>query len=168
MLAIGGAYGRLLFEAATPENLRKLEAIERRVRGVMGFDVHDPDPEKAAAAMRDAQERASLELADEHSGEYRFQCIVCKKVYKRSKSQRPRAGRCRDCFDYWVLTGRLEDRPGDPSEGRCITCSGPLTEDGNRIECPRCRVHRHRYKLPYPFRAGTVAPRCDAAGSAGA
>lgn len=88
------------------ELLRAAFAVQNKNLLVLGFDAHNPDPEVAAKQMKKARDKASGELVDEREGEFRFQCDMCGEMFKRTKTQRPRGGKCRSCYDWWTTNGR--------------------------------------------------------------
>ncbi len=90
---------------------RRLESYENALLLVMGVRIppySEDDPRPFRKAMNDARSKAFEEMVDAEQGTRRFVCKNCGKTFKRTAAQRPRAGRCRACFDYWVAHGRKE------------------------------------------------------------
>jgi hypothetical protein len=91
------------------ENVRKLDAWERWALATMGVDVdrdaYRAGDKDAAKAMSKAREKANKELAGTVDRADRFECVNCHHFFKRTKTQRPRAGRCTACYQYRRDTG---------------------------------------------------------------
>jgi hypothetical protein len=105
------------------KNCRRLESHENALLLVMGVQVppyDEDDPRPYRKAMNEARSKAFEEMVDLEQGTRRFVCKNCGKTYKRTAVQRPRSGRCRACFDYWVAHGRGDnaDAPLQVTERR--------------------------------------------------
>lgn len=87
--------------------MREVLAAQNALLLVMGQDIHGGDVDDQAKAMRDARFKANEEiLGATYDPERHFQCLCCDETFRKSRTQRPRGGKCRACYDWWTSAGR--------------------------------------------------------------
>ncbi len=91
---------------------RQLESHENALLLVMGVRLPEfqPDPKAWGKAMEQAQKKATKEMDPNELGE-RFNCENCHHIFKRTKTQRKKSGRCKACYAYWAASRFTKDAP---------------------------------------------------------